>query len=199
MKVKAFLGILLLGLLIVGAVINFGEKQGRGVTENEEKQDITGNSDEEVIPPDKMVKTGPNIGKVAPNFELETLSGDKLKLSDLRGKNVLINFWATWCGPCIEEMPAINEIYHEYRDQDFEVVAVNMTKFEYKREEIKPFVEGLKLSFPVVLEKEGDVIDQYQVYNIPTSYFIDKNGIVKAKAGPMTYEQLNNIYQKAFN
>lgn len=196
---KVFLGILLLTLLIGGTIMNFKEKHvQQDVQQSETEDGFNTNIQEEAIAPDQMVDSGPNLGEMAPDFELVTLSGEQLKLTDLRGKNVLINFWATWCGPCVEEMPAINRLYAKYKDNDFEVVGINMTKFEYKRDEIEPFVKDMELTFPVVLEKQGNIIDQYQVYNIPTSYFVNKEGIVKLKAGPMTFEQLEQYYKESF-
>jgi thiol-disulfide isomerase/thioredoxin len=194
MKIKTILGVLLLGLLVFGAAYNFGEKQRS--TEKVEQIAIDKNTNQ--ISPDEMVDTGPNLTEAAPNFELETLSGDKIKLSDLRGKNVLVNFWATWCGPCRDEMPDLEKFYQDYKDNNLEVLAVNLTSNEHKQENVNEFVETFELSFPVLLDADGTVAEQYQIYYIPTTYFINKEGIITLKTGPLNYDQMVEFYQKAF-
>lgn len=195
MKLKTILGILLLGLLIVGAAFNYGEKQKQ--TEKIIQTVVDGNTQQ--ISPEEMVETGPNIGEAAPNFDLKTLDGTTVKLSDLKGKNVIVNFWATWCGPCRDEMPDLEKFYQEYKGKDLEIIAINLTSYEHNEDNIGAFVETFELSFPVLLDKDGAMYDQYQVYNVPTNYFINKNGIVALKTGPLTYIQMVKFYQKAFN
>lgn len=194
MKLKTILGVLLLGILVFGVAYNIGEKQRntkeitKQLAENTVKQ----------ISPDEMVETGPKVGKAAPDFELTTLTGETVKLSDLRGKKVIVNFWATWCGPCREEVPALEKFYQEYKDKNLEVLAVNLTKDELKEENVKEFAETFDMSFPVPLDKAGTVGEQYQIYYVPTSYFINEEGIITLKSGPMTYEQMVQFYKKAF-
>ena len=112
----------------------------------------------------------------APDFTLPTLDGEDITLSDLRGRAVLINFWATWCPPCRLEMPAMQRVYERYKEEGFVVLAVN---FREGQEQVKPFVEELGLTFPVLLDEKGNVASQYRVIGLPSSYFVDKEGRIQ--------------------
>jgi thiol-disulfide isomerase/thioredoxin len=115
----------------------------------------------------------PEVGAQAPDFTLDDLSGKPINLSDLRGQPVLLNFWATWCGPCRVEMPIIQE---SYNDGGFAVLAVN---FDESRDNILPFVEDLKLSFPILLDPGGRIQELYRVRGYPTSVYIDVEGVIQ--------------------
>lgn len=110
----------------------------------------------------------------APLFTLEMLSGGKADLTDFAGKVVLLNFWATWCLPCREEMPAMQQLWQQYREQGFVIVAIAVNKGE--REQIASFVDKLALSYPILLDPEGEVRKRYEVAALPTSYFIGRDG-----------------------
>lgn len=135
-------------------------------------------------------------GKMAPDFELVTLNGETVKLSDYRGKKVILNFWATWCPPCKAEMPHMQNFYEQNKDNGIEIVAVNLTKMDKGRMEIDKFVKEYGLTFDIPLDEEGDIGMQYQAFTIPTSYIIDTNGKIASKViGPMdepTMESLTN-------
>lgn len=135
-------------------------------------------------------------GKMAPDFELVTLNGETVKLSDYRGKKVILNFWATWCPPCKAEMPHMQNFYEQNKDNGIEIVAVNLTKMDKGRMEIDKFVKEYGLTFDIPLDEEGDIGMQYQAFTIPTSYIIDTNGKIASKViGPMdepTMEGLTN-------
>lgn len=128
----------------------------------------------------------PQKGFLAPDFELETLDHQVYKLSDLRGKPVLINFWASWCPPCRTEMPAIQNTYDQYRDQGFEVLAVNSTHQDNLGDAIT-FAQTRRLTFPILLDRDGSVGNLYEIRSLPTSFFIDQNGIIQdvVIGGPM--------------
>src|SRR5512134_4026692 len=96
----------------------------------------------------------PQQGFLAPDFELQTLSGETIKLSDLRGQAVLINLWATWCPPCRAEMQSIEKVYQEYKEEGFTVLAVNMTNQD-TLSAIQPFVKEQGLTFPILLDENG--------------------------------------------
>lgn len=129
---------------------------------------------------------GLQVGKKAPDFTLETYNGKTVKLSDLKGKRVLLNFWASWCGPCEEEMPVMQKVYEELKEDQVEFVAVNMTIGKETIESATQFVKQFGLTFPVPLDIEGEVMKLYEVYGLPTSYFIDSDGVIRAKYfGPM--------------
>nr|WP_295973653.1 redoxin domain-containing protein [uncultured Bacillus sp.] len=149
---KIIAGVLLFGFLAV-AVVQAMEK--------EEKQDN--------LP-------GLKIGVKAPDFELESLTGEKVKLSDYRGKKVILNFWATWCSPCKKEMPAMEKFYQRAGD-DVEILAVNIDP-QYN---VKGFTEDMGITFPVLLDKKDKVNSTYSVLTIPTTYFINEEGIITNK------------------
>ena len=119
----------------------------------------------------------PQKGFLAPDFTLETLDGESVTLSDLRGKAVLLNFWATWCPPCRAEMPAFQEAYNDYEDKDFVILAVNAT-LQDNPDDIAAFIAEYGLSFPIVLDVEGEANRLYQIQSLPTSFFIDKEGVI---------------------
>lgn len=115
------------------------------------------------------------VGGPAPTFELETLKGDILRSSDYQNKAFILNFWATWCVPCIKEMPELNKAYASYKDSGVEIIAIN---FAESKSEVDEFVNKYQLNFPVVLDKYGDVSQDYKVRNLPVTYFISSKGII---------------------
>ncbi|MBI5929004.1 MAG: redoxin domain-containing protein [Chloroflexi bacterium] len=131
---------------------------------------------------------GLEIGNRAPEFEVETIDGDKISLSDLRGQPVLINFWATWCQPCRKEMPEIEQVYQIEQKHGFRVLTVNL--FESK-EQINDFLKEFDLSFTFALDEKGEINGLYNAVGLPTSYLIDGNGIiVDKKSGPISAQWL---------
>ena len=137
----------------------------------------------------KSLSASPAIGSPAPDFELTNLTGDHIRLSELRGTVVLINFWATWCGPCRLEMPAIQERYERYRPE----LAVLAVDFDEPADEVKKFVEELGLTFEVLLDPGAKVQDLYRVRGYPTTYLVDAEGSVQVShIGLMTEDQLDS-------
>jgi peroxiredoxin len=135
--------------------------------------------------------TGIRVGQQAPDFELSAPGGDKLKLSDYRGKKVLVNFWATWCPPCQVEMPHMQQFYSEYKDRGVVILSVNATKTEVSQVVVNSFIKYWALTFPVVLDSLGEVGDVYKVNAYPATYVIDEQGIIRDKIqGPMNQEML---------
>src|SRR3989337_1712722 len=130
----------------------------------------------------------PVIGSPAPNFELINLVGDRIRLSELRGTVVLINFWATWCGPCRLEMPAIQERFERYHPE----LAILAVDFDEPADDVQKFVDELGLTFEVLLDPGAKVQDLYRVRGYPTTYLVDRVGIVQVHhIGLMTEEQLD--------
>ena len=129
----------------------------------------------------------PRQGFLAPDFNLSTFGGDTFTLSELRGKPVLINFWASWCPPCRTEMPAIQNVYDEYKDQGFIVLAVNTTYQDNLGDTIT-FAQIRKLTFPILLDRDREAANLYEVRALPTTYFVDANGIIQevVVGGPMS-------------
>jgi peroxiredoxin len=128
----------------------------------------------------------PQRGFLAPDFELQTMAGDTVKLSDLRGQAVLVNLWATWCPPCRAEMQTIESVYNAYKDQGFTVLAVNMT-YQDDRQAILPFINGQGLTYPILLDETGEASNAYQLKSLPSSYFIGRDGTINEVVigGPM--------------
>lgn len=138
-------------------------------------------------------KVGVTEGNTAPDFELVTLDGEKMTLSSLQGKKVLLNFWATWCPPCRSEMPDMQKIQVEY-DEEVVVAAVNLTSSEKNVKSVKNFVDELALTFPILLDENGKINNQFEVMSYPTSYILDENGIIQTKyVGAMSYEQMKDL------
>lgn len=122
----------------------------------------------------------PEEGHPAPDFSLKSLDGKTVRLSDLRGKKVvLINFWATWCPPCRFEMPTMQQIYSEYKGKGFEILAINIEPDATK--EIREFMKELRLSFPVLLDPEMKVARKYRVFGLPVSVLIDRQGVIRLR------------------
>ncbi|MGW8249179.1 MAG: TlpA family protein disulfide reductase [Anaerolineales bacterium] len=115
------------------------------------------------------------VGSEAPDFELETLTDSTIRLSSLKGKPVLINFWATWCAPCVLEMPNFQKYYEQYPGS-FEVLAVN---YGESRDTVERFVKDIGVTFPVLFDNDAKVHGMYRFPGYPTSYFVDKDGIVR--------------------
>ena len=122
--------------------------------------------------------TGFNIGNLAPDFELQRLDGQVVILSGLRGSPVMLNFWATWCGPCRVEMPFIQEVFKDkaWAEQGLVIITVNVGEAS---SQVEKFMEHYGLTFHVLLNKDAGVAKNYNVRGIPTTFFIDKNGIIK--------------------
>lgn len=121
----------------------------------------------------------PKKGVQAPDFTLEDLTGKRLALKDMRGKIVFLNFWATWCIPCREEMPLMEKLHREYKDQGMEMVAVN---FREDKKAVQKFFAELGLTFKSLLDSGGDVSDKYGAWSLPLTYIIDRKGEFVGKA-----------------
>jgi len=116
----------------------------------------------------------PRVIKSAPNFTLTDLDGARKSLSDMRGKVVLLTFWATWCAPCRHEMSQIEALWEQYRNHGFTVLAVNVDRGNISG--IRDFIRQRNLSFPSVLDPDGTVRNTYGVRALPTTYLIGRDG-----------------------
>ena len=114
----------------------------------------------------------------AMDFTLQDLTGRQNSLSAFEGRVVLLNFWATWCGPCRAEVPSMEQLYRELKDQGFSIVAINSQE---PAEQVASFVQEMGMSFPVLLDSLGKVGATYGVRAIPTTYIIDPEGAILAR------------------
>ncbi len=138
--------------------------------------------DYKVVPKLEEIKDHP----AAPDFTLANPDGRKLSLKDYRGKVVFLNFWATWCEFCREEMPAMDRLYREFKGKGFEVLAVNVKD---KRSDALAFVKKLKLSYPIMMDPEGEIGLLYGAFAMPTTYLIDEKGMLLARLwGPADWD-----------
>ncbi|MGG0662714.1 TlpA disulfide reductase family protein [Viridibacillus arvi] len=191
MKKKIF-ALLIIAAMIGIAVTNFVKTK----VAEEQKVDTRATIVEDTL----GVKSGLAIGELAPDFELETLDGKKVKLSDFRGKKVILNFWATWCPPCKAEIPHMQKYYEKFAKEDnFEIVAMNLTSQQEKVKYVKKFVKTYEMTFPVLLDTEGEQMRTYEIYTIPTTYFLDTKGIIQKKViGPVDQDSMRESV-KALN
>ena len=129
----------------------------------------------------------PREGFLAPDFTLVSLDGDQVTLSGLRGRVVVVNFWATWCLPCRTETPALEKSYEQYKDSDAVILGVNLTNQDSIRQ-VDSFVQEFGLTYPILLDEDGRVGNLYQVRGLPTTFFINREGIIRTVlvGGPMS-------------
>jgi peroxiredoxin len=133
----------------------------------------------------------PFAGERAPDFEFLDIHGEAVSLSDLQGKVVFLNFWATWCGPCRIEMPILQDRYERFGDQGFEILAVS---FEASLEDVLDFQQELGLSFPIMIDMDEAVQDLYRIRGFPTSVVVRRDGIIHTvHFGSISNFQLDQI------
>lgn len=158
---------------------------GTDETENEEKVDsVVMQEDPGLLP-----------GDLAPNFQLTTLEGETVKLSDYRGERVMLNFWATWCGPCRAEMPDMQK-FHE--DTDIVILAVNLTKSQAGEvEKVPTFVEDFGITFTILMDDQDIAKNLYQIQPIPTNFLINSDGRIHNVAyGALNYDLMIQEFEK---
>ena len=122
-------------------------------------------------------------GVNAPNFTLPDLDGKMVSLADYKGKVVLLNIWATWCRPCVEEMPSMEKLHQELKGEKFVILAVSIDEAGVKA--VRPFMKKHKLSFPALIDSAGTINSLYQISGVPESFILDKQGrILEEVIGP---------------
>jgi peroxiredoxin len=128
----------------------------------------------------------PSRQKVAEDFTLKMPDGTSFRLSDQRGKTVIVNFWATWCPPCREEMPAMERLYRQHKERGLVVVAVSI---DADPAVVAPYVRENKLTFPVALDPKSEIANTYGVRALPSSFVVDRDGTMTAFAlGPRHWD-----------
>ncbi|MBS4178321.1 redoxin domain-containing protein [Lederbergia citrea] len=194
---KKIFGIALIGILasilIVNIIQDAREKKNNAAVNEEFLIENAG--DDEYI---DAISEGLAEGDIPPDFELTTFDKEKVRLSDYKGKKVILNFWASWCGPCKAEMPHMEKFYQEKaKDLNVEIIAVNLTNSEHglnKLDKVQKFIHDYGLTFPIPLDETGEVGDTYRTITIPTSYIIDTKGLISKKImGPMDEEMMEKL------
>lgn len=139
-------------------------------------------------------KVGLERGNLAPDFELNTLDGEAVNLSDFKGERVLLNFWGTWCPPCRAEMPDMQKFHEE---SDVVILAVDALETEKSVDSVHNFVEEFGVTFRVLLDEKSNILTMYGIQSFPTTFLIDSGGKIQNKAiGPLNYEQMVQEFGK---
>lgn len=142
--------------------------------------------------------TLPAVGELnrpAPDLTLPVLDGEPIRLADMRGKVVLVNFWGTWCEPCKEETPALQQAYQELRDAGLVIVGVNLRRQEASDEAVRAFVRQYGVTYPIALDVDGEAARLFQISPIPVSYFIDPAGTVRyVRVGTLSREDVTALF-----
>lgn len=135
------------------------------------------------------------VGAQAPNFVLQDLNGLIFELADFKGNVILLNFWATWCGPCRLEMPMLEKQFQDFADQNFVILAINL---EESFDEVQAYVEELGMTFPVLLDQDGSVSELYRIIGYPSSVLIDAAGKIQTiHIGILSETQLQDSLRSA--
>ncbi|GGG13475.1 thiol:disulfide interchange protein tlpA [Lysinibacillus alkalisoli] len=131
-------------------------------------------------------------GDTPPDFTLETVDGEKLTLSDFKGKKVILNFWATWCPPCKAEMPHMQKYYDKKgKEQNFEIIAVNLTKQEKSKDLVTKFLKNYGITFHVPFDVDGETEKAYKVITYPSTYILNEEGTIEHSIiGPMNEDMM---------
>ena len=143
---------------------------------------------------ENSLPSSPLVGKQAPDFTLPTLDGTEVRLSHFHGQPVLINFWASWCLPCREEMPELVRSYETHKAEGFVVLGLNLT-YSDALPDVQAFVSEFHMTFPVLLDKDGQVAERlYPLPGVPTSIFINRDGTIeRVQVGLMSGEQIDKF------
>jgi peroxiredoxin len=136
----------------------------------------------------------PTLGSLAPDFTLTSVDGESVSLSQFQGKTVLLNFWATWCGPCRIEMPAIQSRFEQFKDDGLIVLAVD---FDESQRAVAEFRDEFTLTFELLLDPGAEVQKLYRNRSYPASFFIDTQGVIRVQhIGVMTEDQLDSYLEQ---
>jgi peroxiredoxin len=168
-------------ILAIVAVIWWLENRGDDNTSPSGAEYGARSIDSSLVP--EGFDVGTKVGQIAPDFELERLDSGEAWLTDFRGHPVVLNFWATWCQPCRQEMPQFVKAYDKYKDDGLVIIGLNLQE---GRDLIRPFADDFGMAFPILIDRDGDVGDEYRLLGLPTTYFIDADGVIRSVySGPL--------------
>ncbi|MCB2289273.1 TlpA family protein disulfide reductase [Clostridium sp. CS001] len=189
--------ILIFGISIY-TVTNYNKNKSKDsdiITKETPTQSTTVPNESTDIKKDNPTEIVTNPEKIAAlDFKLKDLNGKDVSLSDFKGKKVMLNFWASWCRPCMSEMPDIQKLYNETKDSDLVILAVNLSE---DKATVKSFADINKYNFTILLDSEENVGRQYTITAIPTTFFIDKEGnIISTVKGAITLEKMRMYISK---
>jgi len=129
-------------------------------------------------------------GDVAPNFTLKTLDGQEMTLASFAGKGVLLNFWATWCSPCVEELPELQALYNKLQNSGFTIVGVGV---DDSPERLREFQQRFGLSYPIVIDTTGTIKARYRIVGLPESYLLDREGRIVMVLDPLSNQPVTKF------
>lgn len=142
----------------------------------------------------------PAVGELdrpVPDLTLPTLDGGRVRLTDLRGNVVLINFWGTWCEPCKEETPALQSAYERLRSEGLVIIGVNLRRQERSDDAVREFVQQYGVTYPIALDVDGEAARLFQISPIPVSYFIDPDGTIRyVRIGTLTADDVATLFAR---
>lgn len=189
---KKILILLFVILFTTGCTDTYIIEPNNNEVETSEDEDKNETNENKEISNSENSSKEENKKALAPDFKLETMDGTKLKLSDLKGKNVIINFWATWCTYCVIEMPDLQKLNDKYKNEDLMILAVNVGE---TKETVQNFVEENELNLTVLLDEDSTVASNYGLRSFPSTLAVNKKGeIVTGYVGMMTYDLMEKLY-----
>jgi peroxiredoxin len=137
-------------------------------------------------------RASPSLGTSAPDFTLPKLDGGTVQLASQRGRVVIVNFWASWCGPCVSETPRLVQWYEQHRDSGLVVLGVDSLYLDSRSNVVK-FAQDSKVTYPILLDGEGTVSKQWRAQQLPRSYVVDRSGVVRfVRIGELTTDDLTS-------
>lgn len=186
----ALIGLVIWGAYDIGGAKNKNNAKPVSASVQNDNANSAGGSTNTVQ--SQQLSVGMEKGNLAPDFELQNIEGKSIKLSSLKGKKVIVNFWASWCPPCRLEMPEMENYYA--KNNGIEILAVNLTTAEKSRADVPAFLKANGITFPVLLDENGEAAQLYNISSIPASFILDTKGVIQQKiVGPMTYEMMDKM------
>ncbi|HLQ96948.1 MAG TPA: TlpA disulfide reductase family protein [Pseudogracilibacillus sp.] len=185
---KKWIVIVVIAGMLSWVVYDFASSKGEEAVDTAgESVEVSSENGGEDIDSEKEV--GLSQGDEAPDFELETLDGESVSLSDFRGEKVMVNFWATWCPPCRAEMPDMQDFHEDY--DDAVILSVNLRETENSDRNVEEFLDEYGITFDVLSDEDSSVGNTYGAQALPTSYLINTDGTIDNKAvGPLNYDSM---------